>query len=259
MKDESIYKIVKKLGPEYQSFGNSLIFDAIFRKFIQENKLFFEHFPDKEFSKLFSMAYFLWIENPDYTLEEIQKLLPNTGLVSTYSNDYESVKETCDECDGEGDLECENCEGGGEVECPVCDGEGVDAEGDTCGECDGSRYVECTWCWGRGEENCDRCDGTGEIEDDSEVFVFRKMTFFSKPGLAEYFEKASQKNLNVEDVLPSTTINEGTTREYVMLLDTPSGEEILVKDVIQDPTRMGKILKERYLGNRERMWDEYNI
>ena len=88
---------------------------------------------------------------------------------------------TCDECEGEGEIqeECSTCEDGkGKIECKVCNATGKDDRGEECGECDGDGEIECSYCFGEGEitesceycesgcilESCEYCDGSGEIE-----------------------------------------------------------------------------------------------
>jgi hypothetical protein len=251
MTNKLIYKTVKKLAPLYQSQNQYSDFDGIFKTFTKDYRTFFEHLSPESFYNLFAFAYFLWIENPDYTLEEIEERLPNTGFVFTYSNDYEDIEETCGNCDGDGEVDCDNCEDG-QVTCPSCDGEGVDDEGDTCEECNGSGEIECTWCHGTGQETCDVCDGSGEVENDYEVMVSNTATFFSEPGQAEYFQKALQKDLDVEEELPLTTIYSEWIRESLRFLEAPSGQEILVKEVNQDFYRLGELLIGLYLGRRQK-------
>jgi len=72
---------------------------------------------------------------------------------------------TCDNCNGDGQIECGECQGTGRQDCYDCDGTGEDDENNTCQTCDGEGADNCETCDGDGYETCDYCDGSGEIED----------------------------------------------------------------------------------------------
>jgi hypothetical protein len=69
---------------------------------------------------------------------------------------YNEITETCENCDGSGEVGCDYCGAEGEIECNACNGEG-EVEGG-CDYCDYGR-VDCDECGGGGEEECPVCEG----------------------------------------------------------------------------------------------------
>jgi len=117
-----------------------------------------------------------------------------TIIVTLGYKDYH--KESCDECNGNGDNECGECDGEGMVECNYCDGSGEleDIDGTIeCDECYGRGNVPCDYCDGDGTQECSACDGEGEIDTSDEFFersvsiwVFRDPEVYRK--LEELYE-----------------------------------------------------------------------
>ena len=70
------------------------------------------------------------------------------------------LRETCEDCDGSGEVGCSNCGEEGDVECDNCEGDG-EIEGG-CEYCDYGR-VECDDCDGSGEQECHLCEGSDYI------------------------------------------------------------------------------------------------
>ena len=75
------------------------------------------------------------------------------------NNGYES----CDNCDGTGEVECDRCDNTGSTDCEYCDGTGQDEEGDSCDSCEGTGKESCNYCYGGGYESCDYCGGDGDV------------------------------------------------------------------------------------------------
>jgi hypothetical protein len=116
-------------------------------------------------------------------------MISSLGFANVFTTEGNEYIETCNLCDGEGELDCENCNGGeircvtcdgdGEVTCPACDGSGSGKEiGDgeledcevcngtgnkKCEDCDGYGYFNCDYC-DNGKYTCEKCGGDGEIE-----------------------------------------------------------------------------------------------
>jgi len=117
-----------------------------------------------------------------------------TIIVTLGYKDYH--KESCDECNGNGDNECGECDGEGMVECHYCDGSGEleDIDGTIeCDECYGRGNIPCDYCDGDGTQECSACDGEGEIDTSDEFFersvsiwVFRDPEVYRK--LEELYE-----------------------------------------------------------------------
>lgn len=100
------------------------------------------------------------IETNMFTIElaEIYNSSPEIDC-PTCHNGYES----CDNCNGTGEIECDRCDNTGYVDCDYCDGMGRDEEDESCGPCEGTGKETCTYCYGSGNESCGYCGGDGEI------------------------------------------------------------------------------------------------
>ena len=141
-------------------------------------------------SKLLKLVIYIHSYRETGNFELAQKILNNlffAGLFVPSGNQHEETCEdcngngdiTCDYCNGNGTVDCDECDSSGEVTCSECDGDGVDGAGDTCNECDGKGlldcgncagegYVDCDECNTTGRETCVTCDGNGEVETDDE-------------------------------------------------------------------------------------------
>jgi hypothetical protein len=113
-----------------------------------------------------------------------QRLYDNLFFANIFSTTGNFAMETCNDCDGDGDVDCEecgssgfvrcsncygegeercnNCEGKGSFDCEDCDGSGELEDGETCGNCNGSGDVKCDNCNGEGDVQCEYCDGSGD-------------------------------------------------------------------------------------------------
>jgi hypothetical protein len=124
------------------------------------------------------------------------KMLDNIAFAVLFYNTGNTHKDSCDNCEGRGEIHCEDCYGAGNTECDECDGSGEvtcdscdgdgremgdnkwepcsDCEGAgvlTCGECDGQGRTLCRNCQGGGESECYACDGDGEVETDEDEYI----------------------------------------------------------------------------------------
>lgn len=83
------------------------------------------------------------------------------------SQGFNSGREKCQSCKGEGSFNCEKCDGDGNIMCEKCDGEGTNK----CKDCNGQVEWKCKKCDGGilnikcncidGEVTCSSCKGTG--------------------------------------------------------------------------------------------------
>ena len=129
--------------------------------------------------------------------EEIEGNLFVYSIVEVGGDTYE----TCEECNGNGEIDCHYCEGYGEVDCEDCDSSGEDEEGEECSYCDGKGKKDCDEC-GSGYIRCEYCDGNGEIIRDNyvqitqEQYVSFNKNIFQKLELFEIENEISQEILN---------------------------------------------------------------
>jgi hypothetical protein len=152
---------------------------------------------------IYKVVFITFLMNKGEDISKIEDIVSNDLLLFKLTNyDEPSTKrESCDECDGYGNIECDscdgdgdiicnNCSGSGEVDCDECGGSGEDEEGDTCHYCDGGGTKpcddcngdgrnECSFCDGNGQNSCDYCDGSGEVETDEEYYDRHLLTFIT--------------------------------------------------------------------------------
>lgn len=106
----------------------------------------------------------------DETYDNIEHSMYSVELVEIYDTEPEvdcprcnSGYESCDNCDGRGEIECDRCDSTGYNDCEYCDGTGRDEEDNECSSCEGSGKDACSYCYGSGNESCDYCGGDGEV------------------------------------------------------------------------------------------------
>jgi hypothetical protein len=152
---------------------------------------------------LYKIIFISFFMNKNMELSQIEKIVTNDLLLFKLTNyDNPSTKrDSCDDCDGDGNIDCNNCDGDGDItcascdgsgneECKECDGSGEDSEGEycsscsgdgisDCNDCDGDGRKECNWCDGNGQHICDNCDGSGEVETDEEYYDANMLTFIT--------------------------------------------------------------------------------
>ena len=139
--------------------------------------------------KQISLTYLINPNVVDFTKDKI--FLPRDmylTIVEYTEDDYVVTDEIewvdCPECDGRGTEECYDCNGSGKDEsCDECDGSGEiedpnGEEGDTlvCDECDGSGEMGCYRCVGEGNYDCSYCGGDSEIEKEYEKYELTTIT-----------------------------------------------------------------------------------
>ena len=127
------------------------------------------------------------------------KMINNLSFAELATPSEQQYSKTCEQCEGDGEMNCLYCGGTHEINCKKCEGEGeIDCEycnpevySYECDECFGEERVDCDECYGRGvvkcEEcdvngtvECDECEGQGEIETDEVVVRFVFITTWSK-------------------------------------------------------------------------------
>jgi hypothetical protein len=152
---------------------------------------------------LYKVVYITFLMNKGMEIPQIEGAVTNNLLLFKLTNyDEPSTKrESCDDCDGWGNIECDfcdgdgdiicnNCNGSGEVDCDECGGSGEDEEGNTCNYCDGvgnkpcddcygDGRNECSFCDGNGQNSCDHCDGSGEVESSEEYYESILLTYIT--------------------------------------------------------------------------------
>ena len=166
------------------TFDNSNVYITI-SKFLRENL----DLTNLYIVKQISLTYLINPNVVDFTKDKI--FLPTDmylTIVEYTDDDYIITDETewleCGECNGSGVETCYDCNGSGKDEtCDVCDGSGEiedpnGGEGDTlvCDECDGSGEMNCYRCDGEGKYDCSYCGGDSEIEEEYEKYELITIT-----------------------------------------------------------------------------------
>ncbi len=139
----------------------------------------------------------------------------------------------CDTCDGQGYDNCSRCEGRGNEECGECNGDGVDEDDDVCSncdgdggmvcdDCDGDATVDCNDCEGSGRRECGECEGSGEVEGNTEKIDIQYGTV-----ITQSLDMAEELNRRTDDQREETIdeFNEWLSRYK---------NEILIVDKIDD-------------------------
>jgi len=155
----------------------------------------------------------------DESYDRIEHNMYSVELIEIYNTEpivdcpeCRNGRETCDNCDGQGEILCTSCDGSGEEDCRYCDGSGVDedsgeecdmCEGDgkqTCGLCNGSNYESCNYCGGDGEYTCGKCEGSGEVESEDKTEIqYLDYISWSNRWKEYFFDKKSDEQLDYED------------------------------------------------------------
>ncbi len=207
--NERIKKIAKKLSANIRWNGINLIYDDLFKRILRSHTDYFNNFSPNDMLKL--VIYIYSIKNFNNTSVG-DKIIEN-AWVGNYlryeEDDFED--ETCDNCEGNGEIRCDNCDpdgneecntcsGSGSVFCESCGGDGEDDEGGECDECNGTGELKCDQCEGAGlitcrscggdaYEICDECDGNGSIETEKLKYVNTSFMTWD-PALIESFQNS---------------------------------------------------------------------
>lgn len=105
--------------------------------------------------------------------EQSQELADIADQLESWADEFESAElpehpegetESCEGCDGEGEIDCEDCVGTGKVDCEECDGTGVDGNDVECESCEDGED-DCESCDGSGKVDCADCGGSGDGEE----------------------------------------------------------------------------------------------
>jgi len=155
----------------------------------------------------------------DETYDRIEYNIYAVELIEIYNTEPEvdcpecnNGHESCDNCDGTGEIQCTSCDGSGEEDCRYCDGSGMDedageecdmCEGDgkqTCEECNGTKYESCNYCGGDGDVNCINCYGEGQLQTDEKTEI-QYLDYISWSGnwKGYFFDKKPDQQLDSED------------------------------------------------------------
>lgn len=161
------------------------VWDSL-RVLMNEQKAYFEKIPPENIIKV---IFYIWSLKETGNFKLGEKMLNQISFALIFGHEGNYHRETCGDCDGEGDVDCYECSAG-KVSCEQCDGDGIetcsecggsgeiedDGETLTCPECGGESDVECDNCGGDGEVDCpscnygrltcDTCDGNGEVDTD---------------------------------------------------------------------------------------------
>ena len=158
-----------------------------------EHKDFYKTFKPEDIIKLVIYIY-SYKNTKDFDYGD--KILNNLAFSDLLLITEKEHIATCNECNGNGEVDCGTC--GGEVDCDTCEGDGtvscetcngygtVEKNGEEvdCDECSASGEVTCDGCAGQGSfqcdtckvtgnETCDYCGGEGEyISDESEYDLY---------------------------------------------------------------------------------------
>ena len=139
---------------------------------------------------------------------------------------FENFDDTCQECDGSGEIECYGCDGSGVIgcDCPECGGYGGI---DDCEECGGSgeSSEDCILCSGIGTIFCENCDGTGAISDDEDDEDNDRIDF----GIRNDMHDVPNKNFDLAIELANKVRNEpddstATVDEFLAEFGIKEGE-----------------------------------
>jgi hypothetical protein len=161
--------------------------------FMKKQKEYFSNFSPDNIVKL---LIYIWSYQQTSNFELGDKLLNEIAFAVVFETEGNTYRESCQSCDGYGELDCDNCDGSGYERCDTCEGDGnmicseCDGEGTvigdygeescencdgkgevTCDECGGNGEINCSVCGGGGKEECTNCEGNGEVETDDWEFT----------------------------------------------------------------------------------------
>lgn len=157
---------------------------------------------------------------PGDVIKEVQSnlheiiMFESNGYLSRSCDSCNDGLQSCDWCDGNGNVECSECDGDGNVSCDTCDGSGEDEEGNPCDECVGVGEKTCDLCGGKKESECDRCngdgydtcpdcDGSGDVTDESEVTLNTHYIYTYDPKVVSLFQNEVDKENSFKSVFNS--------------------------------------------------------
>jgi hypothetical protein len=255
MTKEKIFRIAGSFAPYVArikfSTDGRLPFSTIFLKRIRHMESVINLFPDEDFFYLFFYTYFI-SENleSNLTLEDVNSMIPDVGMVFSYALYNDEVETECDECHGDGHEDCPNCERG-KVECDECEGLGYVGDDVNCPTCYGEGEIDCEICDGVGRLDCDVCVGVGSINSYDKIEIQIYTNFFTEPGLDELYRNKEENDEEIEAppkyeniFLDNIIVDEF---DYKILNDNVGP---YVKDVWTDRKNIGNLLKFELLQNR---------
>lgn len=175
--------------------------------------------------EIVQLGYIIFFMFEGKTMEEAKKMAEIIHMViETEIKNIRPEQETCDDCDGNGDIECYECDGEGEVECSYCDGEGEfegsDGEMDTCGVCDGTGKESCSECYGDTTITCHECGGDGEIETGYDYVEYEETYwFFTSDELYKTYQAKLDGDIQNKDFYEESDEHSGDLWLYRSLSD----------------------------------------
>lgn len=248
MTKEKIFRIAGGMAPqvakEKYSTNGRLPFSDIFLRKIRHMASVINLFPDEAFFYLYFYTYFI-SENleSNLTLEEVNSMIPDVGMVFSYALHNDETVIECGECDGSGTDDCGNCDGG-KIECYECDGSGYVGDEIECPKCYGEGEIECEICMGEGRLNCDECGGDGSIGSYDQIEIAIYADFFTEPGLNELYRNKEENDEEIKALPKYENIFDRViivnNLDYEILEDNIGHH---VKDVWGDRERIGNLLK----------------
>jgi hypothetical protein len=186
--NEKLKKLSKKVeGLISDGETPQLVYDKL-TLIAKKQKEYFNHLgPDN----LIKLVFYIYSIKKTNSFKLGDKMINNLSFIKLVQTEGNHTVNTCDECDGNGELDCElcdrgeiecdECDGNGEVSCPDCGGDGRqmgDGELEDCEECDGTGNISCPDCGGEGvglcdscsdgKNECSKCYGHGEIESETD-------------------------------------------------------------------------------------------
>lgn len=197
--DEKLKKIALKLSKKYD-YGTV---EDVYKKFMRDVGNQKDYFSMYTPENLIKITFYIFSLMRTKGFELGDSMIKNcfVGNFFEFGKD-DFAQDTCEQCNGNGQVECESCggsgeyscskcNGDGEIECDTCEGDGEDSDGDACETCRGSGEIDCDDCEGSGSETCDECrgngnetcgecDGNGEVESDKLIYYNQTFLVWDK-------------------------------------------------------------------------------
>ena len=247
MENTSIYRLATKALKKISRSEEKLFF-KVFKDYLKDEKIFFQHFTNSDFYFFFFYCYFMWKAQRVLSFEEVDNLMKNVIMAEMIFTSFDEVMETCENCGGDGAEDCPNCDKG-KVECPDCDGMGELEDGEDCFNCSGTGEVECSICDGEGTFECDYCDGKGEVEEEGQAGIVKHIKFTTNEddyqNVVESYEKSEPLSENEVDNLTYLSVPFDST---IPFNDTYELDEnsYYVQDLSTNTDRIGSLIKYVY-------------